>query len=274
MSQFKKIEKYVTSKSLIDCIAIFITLLVIGFTIIDPIFHNLGKYVNADIKEFSRIISHLGRGGVILIPAGIIFIATTYLYYITESRKLHAAYIHIANLAGFMFAAVATAGLTALFFKNLLGRARPKHFEELGSFHFSPLTFDSSFTSFPSGHATTSFAFAAVIFFIAPKYRLTALALAFWVSMSRYLIGAHHMTDIMVGTILGISMVIYVKRHFQEKGVLFKVRPNGAHHKQGDYVMKWLWREKMGPFFKQLFITYPTSIDHKPALTILKKIKL
>jgi membrane-associated phospholipid phosphatase len=55
--------------------------------------------------------------------------------------------------------------------------------------------------SFPSGHATTAFAFAAVVYCLSSRrwLRNLALALATAVALSRVLVGAHWPLDIMVG---------------------------------------------------------------------------
>lgn len=274
MSQFKKIENYIASSSTMDRAIILTTLLAAGFTILDPVFYHLGNFINPEVKEFSRTISHLGRGGVVLIPSAILLILATIAASKTEQIKHRAALHHLANIFTFIFASVATAGITALLLKNIIGRARPKHFDLVGSFHFSPLTFDSSFASFPSGHATTSFAFAAALCFLMPKYKYTALSIAFWITLSRFLIGAHYLTDIMIGSLLGIITVIYSRRYFASKNILFKTRQNGKIHLQGGRILKWYWHQIIKPKLNNLFITKPSNINFKPAMVILKKIKL
>lgn len=54
-----------------------------------------------------------------------------------------------------------TAGAFVLGMKTVLGRARP--YTGLDANHFQPFTFESGFHSFPSGHAASAFAVAAVI---------------------------------------------------------------------------------------------------------------
>lgn len=275
MSNFQHIENWYFQTSLVDRTAIFLTGLILGFTLIDPIFYYLGTHINKDIIEFSRAISHLGRGGVVLIPAGLVMIAASLLADINSNRRLRAAYSHFRNTAAFIFASVALAGLIALLFKNLLGRARPKFFDEFGSFYFLPLTFDASLASFPSGHATTSFACAAAIGFLSPNWRFTAFTFALWIALSRYLISAHYLTDILIGSLLGSIVAIYVKRHFTEKGLLFrKTAKKHQTRTQGARLTNWYLQEHLPHRLNTMLKSEHNLSRVKPALMVLKKIRL
>jgi len=69
--------------------------------------------------------------------------------------------------------------------------------------------------SLPSGHAISSFAFAAPLFFLSRTYmpigwRIYPLALASLIACSRLYLGVHYPTDVLAGAFLGviIGMVI------------------------------------------------------------------
>lgn len=57
--------------------------------------------------------------------------------------------------------------------------------------------------SFPSGHATVSFAIAFAIFFRNKRWGWLFLTLAAFVSLSRVVVGVHYPTDILGGAVLG-----------------------------------------------------------------------
>jgi undecaprenyl-diphosphatase len=60
--------------------------------------------------------------------------------------------------------------------------------------------------SFPSGHATTSFAAAAAVAILIPKLRYPALMLATLVAFSRIYLGVHFTFDVLAGALLGTML--------------------------------------------------------------------
>lgn len=66
--------------------------------------------------------------------------------------------------------------------------------------------------SFPSGHATTSFACATVLAFAVPRLRLPLFALAAAIAWSRVYVGVHYPLDVLAGALLGAAIGIAVFR--------------------------------------------------------------
>jgi membrane-associated phospholipid phosphatase len=64
--------------------------------------------------------------------------------------------------------------------------------------------------SFPSGHATTTFACAVAIAFLVPKLRWPALALAATVGLARVYLGVHYGLDVLAGAALGTAIGVAV----------------------------------------------------------------
>jgi undecaprenyl-diphosphatase len=58
--------------------------------------------------------------------------------------------------------------------------------------------------SFPSGHATTSFACATVLTAFAPRWRVPFFVLATLIGLSRLYNGVHYPTDVVAGAFLGV----------------------------------------------------------------------
>ncbi|MGH7206804.1 MAG: phosphatase PAP2 family protein [Nitrospiraceae bacterium] len=96
----------------------------------------------------------------------------------------------------------AVAGLLSNGLKHLIGRPRPK-FTHSGEFQFSP-TLDFGLDSFPSGHATASFAVAAVLAKHFPRATWVLYGAASLVAMSRVLRGSHFPSDVVAGAGLGV----------------------------------------------------------------------
>ncbi len=114
----------------------------------------------------------------------------------------------IVSRPTFMTAGIQTLlahGIAALLsngLKHLIGRPRPK-FVHSGEWQFTP-SWASGLDSFPSGHATASFAVATVLAKRFPAFGPLCLSIAALVALSRVLRGAHFPTDVVGGAVLGV----------------------------------------------------------------------
>lgn len=96
----------------------------------------------------------------------------------------------------------AVTGVLVQGLKHGIGRPRPRlHREE--DFFTGP-TLESGLDSFPSGHASASFAVASVIAHYFPRWARVAYALAGFVTLTRVFRGSHFISDALVGALLGL----------------------------------------------------------------------
>ena len=133
-----------------------------------------------------RAITRLGDAGAfwILLAAAMLIVKKT--------RRLGAA----------CASALAMGALaTNVLLKNLVHRIRPYVVLE----NLSILVSEPSDWSFPSGHATASFAAAWALFRMAPKkVGVPALLLAILIAFSRLYVGVHYPTDVLAGAVIGV----------------------------------------------------------------------
>ncbi len=117
----------------------------------------------------------------------------------------------ILRRCAYVFGAVAAPGLLVLLVKGMVGRARPYHVDG-GDMFFHPFAFRPEFASWPSGHATTVFAFAMALGLIWPRSRRVLFPLAALTAYSRLALGVHYTGDVVMGAIVGVigaSLVYY-----------------------------------------------------------------
>jgi undecaprenyl-diphosphatase len=87
--------------------------------------------------------------------------------------------------------------------KLAVGRARPVD---------DPLVREPTTHSFPSGHATTSFACAATLApFVGRRGAVVLYVLAAAIAYSRVYVGVHYPLDVLGGAVLGLSVAIALR---------------------------------------------------------------
>ena len=219
--------------------AIIASLVVASLLLIDPLVFGVVRHFNPEIRGFFRSFTDLGKANWILIPSGIGIAILLALRTRKNGIRKQAAYGYGAQILGFVFVAVAGASFVGMVIKNTLGRARPKLYDELGSFEFHPFAYTADFASFPSGHATTIFALGAVLAILLPKARVYIFVAAAWVAATRFLIGAHYISDAVAGALLGLGFVYLLRDRLAERRWIFERRADGIIQLRGRRLLRW-----------------------------------
>lgn len=95
--------------------------------------------------------------------------------------------------------------LVNVFLKNIVARTRP--YEVIDG--LTRLVGEQSDFSFPSGHTSSAFSVAVVIFLLMPKkYGVPALIVATLIAYSRLYVGVHYPSDVIGGLIIGILAAV------------------------------------------------------------------
>lgn len=138
------------------------------------------------LDPIMRGITHLGDSGILWI------IVTLVLIILRKTRRI-GIICAISMIIGLV--------LTNVILKNWLARTRP--YELIDGLKLM-IEKQKDF-SFPSGHATNSFAAGWVIFRRVPRrYGIPTLILACLIALSRLYVGVHYPTDVLAGMLIGI----------------------------------------------------------------------
>lgn len=172
-------------------------------------------------------LTRYGESDWILYPAAALFVLTSTVAFAVRWKLMRTMLWQFAALYGFIFAGVALPGLASSALKGIVGRGRPQHFDEFGPLHFVPNWNDWTFQSFPSGHATTAFALAAVIGFVSPRWYFPGLVFAAGIAISRVALGVHYPSDVLGGAVLGLVGAYAVRLLFAGRRWVFEVAPDG-----------------------------------------------
>jgi membrane-associated phospholipid phosphatase len=169
-----------------------------------------------------------GESDWILYPSGALFLLTALVALFVRWKLMRTLLWQFAALYGFFFAGVGLPSLIATLVKRAVGRGRPDHFDQYGTLSFSPNWLDWTFQSFPSGHATTAFALAAVIGFVSPRWFYPGLAFATVIAISRVSLGVHYTSDVIAGAIMGLLGAYFVRLVFASRRWMFESANDGS----------------------------------------------
>ncbi len=158
------------------------------------------------IQVFSKI-TLLGVGTPYLVATALIFL---WAFFLKKNKGL-------AWMALYVLMAILVSGVICDVIKMIAGRARPTMFfsDQLYGFYFWQL--QNRMLSFPSGHATTIAAVATACSLLFPRWRWVFFILVIFVAMSRVIVGAHYLSDVMVGSYLGFIIAYWLYVYFAKK---------------------------------------------------------
>ncbi len=88
--------------------------------------------------------------------------------------------------------------------KLVLGRRRPRDDMEMGLYGFVPFAFNTDYNSFPSGHALTICCVAVIFTCVWPFLWPLWFAIAAVLTVTRALLTAHFVSDVLIGAGIGL----------------------------------------------------------------------
>jgi undecaprenyl-diphosphatase len=172
------------------CVALAL-LFAASFQMDRPVIEFVRSLQGVWIERIGDAGGKIGSGGSLIAISGL-FVALGYARENSAWRQ--------TGLRG--WAAHAATAILVQGLKHGIGRPRPRLHRD-GEFFTGP-GLESGLDSFPSGHASASFAVAAVVARCHPALAWPAYGLAGFVSVTRVFRGSHFVSDALAGIVLGI----------------------------------------------------------------------
>lgn len=169
--------------------------------------HDMPQVINTIFQQITKI----GKAEYILEICGLILLIRLVIRIDSVTEKARKIWRKLTLYSLFILGSVAISGIIGQILKCIIGRARPKLFEQYGSFyfqHFHAPGYD--FASMPSGHSATIGSICFALMFIAPRFKYLWIVLALLVAGSRIIVGAHYPSDVTFGLALGAYTSAYM----------------------------------------------------------------
>lgn len=173
------------------------------------------------VFNFLARVTDAAKSHYYLIPALLIMTIISIQDWSARSLKVQKLLVRAYERAAFIFVAIAIPGIFINIVKQLVGRGRPRTFDEFGAYVFSPFEFTHHFQSFPSGHATTAGSLGMIVALYYPAFRRPTLVIAGFLAFARVPANAHYLSDVMTGYLIGSLATLLFARWLASRAIMF-----------------------------------------------------
>ena len=192
-------------------LAVFIALVLLLILALDRRVTQLFSTHSGLLYEVASVLTHLGEVPWSLGPPALVFLVARYVL-----RRPG-----LATRALFVFASVAASGLLVDVVKALVGRARPGLWLEEGIYGFFFLRLTTVYQSFPSGHTACASGACFALAALAPCYRRRLMVAGLLLGLTRVVVTAHYLSEVLCAAALSLLVVSLLRRQFARRGWLF-----------------------------------------------------
>ena len=186
--------------------AVFALYILLYLFVDKPIALAVHAMTHPTLFHAAKIISHLGNYKLWIIISAAFSLVSFALLALGYQFSAH------ARKALFVFCSVFLAVVIGAVVKFVLARARPELLFEKGIYGFHFFSFQESYTSSPSGHTLSIFAVATSLSMLCKRYAPLFFLVAVCVGLSRIIVDAHYVGDVLLGAYVGIMAAMLCKR--------------------------------------------------------------
>ncbi|MFC3073952.1 phosphatase PAP2 family protein [Shinella pollutisoli] len=196
--------------------------LVVALVPFDPALSQRAQALPERIVLFNHAITDFGTFRWMIYGSGLLVIVAYVLGRASRSATVAGRARTGLRLSLYFFLTIGATSALVHLAKLVVGRARPALLSERGAYDLTPLSFDTLFQSFPSGHSAAVGAFFGAFSMLVPGLRPLFLAGALTIGVSRVVVGAHYPSDVAAGLLLGLWTAIAAAFLFAGRQWLFR----------------------------------------------------
>jgi len=163
--------------------------------------HFIYDNVSAPLHKALDGITHYAKAGHWLAAAILALIVAAVM---RHAGMLAAEATQLVNYSLAFIASLTMGSAVLHVIKLVLGRRRPRDDMEMGLYGFMPLAFNPDYNSFPSGHALTICCVAVIFTCVWPMWWPVWFAVAALLAVTRALLTAHFLSDVLIGAGIGL----------------------------------------------------------------------
>jgi membrane-associated phospholipid phosphatase len=189
---------------------------------IDAVDRPLALFFRSRGPELRALFDLTGRLGLTygyLTIFGLAFVALHWGGVLPRLQRFSMPLRALSAVPAFLFLSVAASGILVDVLKVIFGRPRPKLLFQSGVYDFAWLGWRPDHWSFPSGHTATIVALMTALWYLWPRHLLFYILVATIVSLSRVVVGAHYLGDVLAGALIAVVTTRYAALIFAKGGI-------------------------------------------------------
>lgn len=196
--------KTIRSKAVALCL-LAVVLVAVAFLLDDTVIALVKTKGNAASLAFGRFFSHYGQWNWLMLPC----VIAAVIAYLRRDRTC-------LRIVCIMMISSTLAGIAADVGRALTGRTRPSAPPAIEQGWYGPWSHGQlvgikpDYNAFPSGHAAASMGLIAPLLFMRRRLGWALLPVPVLISAGRICVGAHHLSDVMAGALVGGAVAGWV----------------------------------------------------------------
>jgi lipid A 4'-phosphatase len=172
-----------------------------------------------DLRSLFDFTGRLGLTYGYLTIFGLAFVALHWGGVLPRLQQFALPLRAISGVPAFLFLSIAASGIVVDVLKVFFGRCRPKLLFQSDLYGFTWLSWRSDHWSFPSGHSATIVALMTALWFLWPQHLLFYILVAAIVCMSRVVVGAHYLGDVLAAALIAVLTTRSIAQVFAKCGI-------------------------------------------------------